>query len=46
MEQRSKRRYVPVDVTNSDDTMPRIQPSLKVGFKTWISAGGAKWNVE
>jgi len=26
--------------------MPRIQPSLKVGLKAWVSAGGAKWNVE
>jgi hypothetical protein len=46
MEQGSKRGNMPVNVTNSDDTMPRIQPCLKIGLKAWVSARGAKWNVE
>ena len=46
MEQGSKRCNVAVNVANSDDTMPCVQPCLKIGLKAWVSAGGAKWNVE
>lgn len=38
MEQGSKRGNVPVNVTNSDDTVTRIQPCLKVSLKAWVSA--------
>ncbi len=46
MEQGSKRGNMPVNVTNSDDTVTRIQPCLKVSLKAWVSARWAKWNVE